>query len=1150
MSKFKLKNLLPLAAMCLSMPILFAPMLSAPSLYAQSSTQGAIGGTVFDATNAVVPKASVTVHNDGTNQDIQLTADDSGFFKAPLLEPGSYTVTTTAAGFEAHKDTVIVQVGQVTNVAPHLGVTGTAESVSVTADVPVLNFDSPDFQSNINKRAINDIPINNRRWSALALLTPGVTVDSSGFGLISVRGISTILNNIEIDGADDNQAYFAEERGRTREAYSTSASAVREFAGEHRRLRRRVRPRRRRRHQLRHHRAAPTSSTVSSTATIANRSSTPSTTRARFRSGRAPAGVSHQRAVQAKGHPQNLRLHGRWPDHQGQALLHLYLRPAQPHLPAFGRRGQSGGWHSRNNTIITGLQRRCRTLHCPVLQACNTNNRLRDRSHRHAGYQHPRWGGLHARRPPRSHPGNYALWRNNAYHAGHRTLLDYRPRPDPAYVGYQEINTPKLDYQLNSKQHIEALYHRLRWDSPGGVQTNATGSYAFDSSGTDFVKLDYGLAKLTSLLRSNLSNEVLYQYGRELNDEGQYPFSAYSTQVLQQADGNIPYVNLNQAKNGAFFGSPYYSYRPKYPDERKWQIGDTLYLSKGNNSFKFGVDIVHNYDLTNQAQYYEGYYQYSSNLANYFADLGSKGTGTCDSAISTTPSTSTGNAVGTYPCYNKYEQGFGPTTFDFSTLDYGFFGQDNYKITPRLTLELGLRYDYEKQPNAVASLTAPTGTFVPYNGIGNNPSDKNNFGPRIGFSYDLYGTGLTVLRGGFGMYYGRVTNGNIGTVLATTGSPLAQSSPNVTNTAASLGNLPYFGTRYTAAQEKATPQGYFRAANLQNPQVMEYDLQLQQQFAHSTFVQVSYLGAQGRELPNFLNVNLNPATVTNTRITVVDTTGKSPLPNGTVLNIPTYTTQGNTALLGPSAGNFTSITEYLSNVNSSYNAVAFEVQNRSLRSVQFDASYTWSHSLDFSQNASSATSVNSWYDPFGPQRVNYGNSQFNVPNRFVGYALYNFPNLIGEKHGLKYLTNDWSLDNSFQFQTGLNYSAAVSGNASSASIQGSLNGAGGPTFIPQLGHNTYTFNRILVDDIRVEKQFPITDRYHVQVFLQAFNVANHQNETAVNGTAFQLQASSGTAGLTNGTATYQANFGTVNKTNNSGFSYTPRQLELAARLFF
>ena len=94
----------------------------------------------------------------------------------------------------------------------------------------MLNLESPDFQGTLNMNALQSIPINNRRWSALALTTPGVTVDTAGYGLISVRGISTLLNNVEIDGADDNQAFFAEERGRTREAYSTAGSSVREFA--------------------------------------------------------------------------------------------------------------------------------------------------------------------------------------------------------------------------------------------------------------------------------------------------------------------------------------------------------------------------------------------------------------------------------------------------------------------------------------------------------------------------------------------------------------------------------------------------------------------------------------------------------------------------------------------------------------------------------------------------------------------------------------------------------------------------------------------------------------------------------------------------------------------------------------------------------
>jgi hypothetical protein len=216
-----MKKLLLVAAACL----VAGPML------AQSSTQGAIGGNVFDATDAIVPNAHVTIHNDGTNAEIHVTSDSSGYFNAPLLEPGTYTVTITAAGFGDFRDkSVIVQVGQLTSLMPHLAVGGANQVVEVTSAAPLLNFESPDMSSTLNQTAIANLPMNNRRWSALAMTTPGVVSDANGFGLVSIRGISPLLNNVLIDGADDNQAFFAEERGRTREAYSTSQAAVREFA--------------------------------------------------------------------------------------------------------------------------------------------------------------------------------------------------------------------------------------------------------------------------------------------------------------------------------------------------------------------------------------------------------------------------------------------------------------------------------------------------------------------------------------------------------------------------------------------------------------------------------------------------------------------------------------------------------------------------------------------------------------------------------------------------------------------------------------------------------------------------------------------------------------------------------------------------------
>jgi len=199
-------------------------------VHAQSTTQGAIGGTVFDTTNAIIPNASIVIRNNGTNAELKLTSDDAGYFKAAQLPPGTYTVTISAAGFtELQSKNVTVEVNLLTEFDEHLTAGGSTQVVEVSSEAPVLNFESPVYGGHLSNIEIESLPINNRRWSTLALLTPGATVDTSGFGLIQFRAISPLLNNVEIDGADDNQAFFSEERGRTREGYSTSQAAIREF---------------------------------------------------------------------------------------------------------------------------------------------------------------------------------------------------------------------------------------------------------------------------------------------------------------------------------------------------------------------------------------------------------------------------------------------------------------------------------------------------------------------------------------------------------------------------------------------------------------------------------------------------------------------------------------------------------------------------------------------------------------------------------------------------------------------------------------------------------------------------------------------------------------------------------------------------------
>jgi hypothetical protein len=1192
------------------------------TLQAQTTTEGSIAGTVFDPSGAVVANARIVIHNDGTNAEVNLSSDGSGFYKAPQLPAAVYTITVNAPGFAPFKEVnVIVQVGGTTEVAPHLSAAGTSSSVVVTAEAPILNFESPEMSSTLNSNAIENLPLNGGRWSDMALLTPGAVGDSNGFGLIAFRGISPLLNNVEIDGADDNQAYYSEERGRTREGYSTSKYVIEEFqvntgvfSAEFGRA------------------AGGVINAVTKSGSNADHgilyftdrdnswgAMNPYTTNSTFNTASNTIDTNPYKPADVRKE-WGLDIGG--PLKRDKIFWFYGYAQYQRNFPGTGKPTTPGSFFAIPDTALaTGY-------------TCNMTGA-------NAGYVTIPNGGaapsnadaescaLAARlnAAGKSGYGNYAAGAN-AYTAQMVNLLS-----DLGTVhrtGTELLNTPKIDWQINQKNHLSVLYHRLRWDSPGGVQTQQTNNYGIDTFGNDYVKLDYGLAKLNTLITTNLANELRFQYGRELNDESQQKYSAYTSQNLLSTNGitntaagdfspNVPQIGLDTSI-GFTLGSPYYSYRKALPDERKWQVGDTAAWQKGNHNIKFGVDLLHNNDIMNNTYEGNGVYTYSY-IGNYFADVLNEGsaTGVCNSTSTVTgPESATSSAVnftGTAPC-GTFVQGFGPTTWAINTMDYGFFAEDHWKITPRLTVDLGLRYDYEALPAPYSALTAPytnpttLATFTPYGpstkglcsaytgpgscpalaslaNLGNHPDDKTNIGPRVGLAYDLFGTGRSTLRLGYGLYYGRVTNGVLLNNLLNTGSPLGQyTSPSLkpnsftpppgTNTGA-----PLFPNIISAASG-STPSSQFFNKNFRNPQVHEFDLSVQQALGHGTVLQLSYMGAMARELPNAVNINLNPnantiATATGTPngvvqsiITVSDAAGAGPLANGAMFTVPTYTNLLNT--------NFGAVNELFSNINSSYNAGVVELENKTSQLLQYDVNYTWSHALDYNQNESTTTLSSGFFDPYNidgfHKGANYGNSSFNVKNRLVAWALLNSPKVEGNNL-LKLLANDWSFNPVFQAQNGLPYSASIgSGYPSYSAYGSSWNGAGSNYWIPAIGRNTDQMKRTMVVDMSLEKQFvkEIDGKpYHLQLMGDFFNVANHQNVTSVSTTAYNLSDNSSTskagacAATTPGqaqeecaTLTYVPRTGTgVNASGfkaitNSGsnFAYSPRQVMVSLRLEF
>src|SRR6185503_14751091 len=197
-------------------------------------------------------------------------------------------------------------------------------------------------------------------------------------------------------------------------------------------------------------------------------------------------------------------------------------------------------------------------------------------------------------------------------------------------------------------------------------------------------------------------------------------------------------------------------------------------------------------------------------------------------------------------CYaGNFNQGFGVLGLDMKTTDFNYFIQDDWRVTPRFTLNLGLRYEYQLNPDPINVNPALPQTD-------NSVDDRNNFGPRLGFAYDLMGDGKTSLRGGWGLYYGRVINSTVYNALVNTGVGTdkgqrqfitsANNLPSACSgqTADNCALLPIYPNLISASTPPVGAIQYF-SSKFQLPQIHQWDVIVEREVARNTVVSASYL---------------------------------------------------------------------------------------------------------------------------------------------------------------------------------------------------------------------------------------------------------------------------------------------------------------------
>ena len=1133
-------------------------------------TTADILGTVTDATGAVVPNATVTLTNLGTNQTRTVQTGGSGDYIFTLLPVGHYSVAVKSTGFQAFLiGDVAVEAGDRARNDVHL-VTGSAAAttVEVQATTPLLQADSATVSATVTSKAVQDLPLNGRNFVQLVALVPGAN-EGQGNSLssggrpddrrtnaagLSVNGQDESLNNWVVDGVDDNERIIGTI------GVKPNVEGIQEITVQTNSY------------------AAEAGRTAGGVINIVTRSGT------------------NQFHGSAYEYFRNNVLDGR---------NFFQTTGPSPELRQNQYGASIGGpiWKDRTFFYfdwegfrqVSGVTD---TGTVPTLSEWNDINSQNGGSPQALLSTANGTAGLPINplalnylklypKPTNTDPSvlsnNFTISPNktqnyNVYDA----RVDHRFNENNQFFGRFTYNnvatfTPPAFGTVNG---VEISGGRFNFDGPA---TNGAQQYAFGYTHIFTPSLLVDLRAAFTRI-NNLSLPLNFGLGV---DQSVIGFPAAMTSFSPFADSLTPFSlgPFGDIGDGAFV--------PLQDIDNTFQYSGSVSWNKGNHNFKFGATLIRRQARNVQSASAVGAYSFGLVSDNDPTDLLQQQNNQLASSL-----------VG---AFNNQTRDFNIFAPDYRSWEPGFYAQDSWKVNPKLTLLLGVRYDVftpfteahghisnydflDAVSNPAAALSSAL-KIPGVNGVSataNIPTEYNNVGPRIGFAYSARPT--TVIRGGYGLSFfpGNYTsNGDLKNAPFTSSyGPACQSDLAVQIVEAQNGGvLPAgqnpacivapFGTFAAGVPVPAAPSAaqianlstipgltfVSEAPNFKPALVQQFNLQLEQQFGANVFI-IGYVGNIGQHLPESIN-NINQPLPYNPITN----------PNGRFRPLDTAFGNGN-----PANSNLAGVSYLASGGISNYNSLQTSFQRRFVKGLAFDANYVWAKALSdtssFSQQGDQG-----WSNalPTNIRATEYGISELDLQNRFSISLNYEFQygkEFTGVK---KAVLGGWQVNTITAWQTGKPFTIDQSGSGvdnpvesdgiahgfsnravpqnsggndrpdtiadprlpgSQQSVKHFINVA---AFAPQpLGtigntpRNSVFGPHFRHVDLSLFKNFPVTERVNMQFRAEGYNISNTPSFFIGNNNTSNQQFGNPA-------------FGTISSTDPN---YTPRQIQFALKVMF